>query len=821
MFANYLNMTFRNILKFRLYSAINIIGLAVGLAVSILIILFVAHETSFDKAVKGSDRVYRLNWESNSSGARFATFFNPLSKNIAEAYPDDVEDLTRITLSERLLNIGDEKQYQTISFVDPNFFDFFSYKVKSGSAETALSNLNNAVLTEAAAELLFPGEDAIGKSFTLDGNHDFQVTAIVDNNKSNSHQVSNIFVNMEMLPVIWNDPTFWERNFSDQLYHYLRLAPNITGDVFAAKAYEYIKNNIGGDFANNIAVYAQPLNDIHFNTELQNEMTVKDTVTGLSKPARQRSDISIFGFVALLTLIIATFNFINMQIAQSSNRIKEVGVRKVLGASRKQIALQFILESTVMALIALVSSLVIVEIFAPFFGSMLGVPLTADQIYSGGFISGLILTTFLVGIISGFYPALFVSGVLPAKAIQGRVFDGIGSSKLRAGLVILQFSIAIGLISATGVVNRQIDFALNKPLGYQPEDVIVVRLNNQEARDAYQTMHDQLIKSSLVQNVSAASIIPTWDLSDGATYSKEGESPDFKLVTRLIIVADGYFDTLGMNMVAGRPLSDDFAADRTPQFSPENPHVSGGLVINETAAKQAGWTNPVDAIGQQVYAAFSFGNTNYRIDSNIVGVVEDAHFRSIRSAPAAIAFGLGDNEQVMVIKVSEGNMSKAVPFVDSIWQQHVPSYPIRRSFLEEDYASFYAVEGRVFRMFIGFAGIAAMIACIGLYGLASFIADRRTKEIGVRKVLGASVLNIVAMLSWELSKLVIIANIIAWPAAWLMMNDWLAGFSYRINMSITPYLIAGIIAFILAYATTSLRAWSAARINPIYSLKSE
>lgn len=821
MLLNHISMSFRSIIKHRLYSAINMIGLAIGLAVSILIILFVSHETSFDTAVADSERVYRLNWESNSSGSRFATFFNPLSPVIAEAYPDDVEMVTRITLTERLLNIGENKQYQSIGFVDANFFEMFPYQFISGSSTTSLANLNDAVLTQAAADLLFPEDNAVGKTFTLDGQHDFQVTAIISNNKSNSHQVSNIFVNMEMLPVVWDDPDIWERNFSDQLYHYVKLAPNITGDIFAAKAHTYIENNINREYAQDITVHAQPLSDIHFTTELQNEMTVRDTVTGLSKPARQKSDINIFGFVALLTLVIATFNFINMQIAQSSNRIKEVGIRKVLGANRTQVASQFIIESTVMALIALLASLVIVEIFAPFFGSMLGVPLVADQIYSIGFISGLILITTLIGILSGLYPALFVSAILPSKAIRGRVFEGIGSAKLRAGLVILQFSIAIGLMSATGIVNNQIDFALNEPLGYEPENVIAVHLNNSEARSTYRTMRAQLENSSVIESVSAGSVIPTWDLSDGAAFSKEGAGPDFQLITRRITADDGYFDTLGMKMIAGRPLSDDFAADRTPAISPQNPHVSGGMVINETAAKQAGWSNPADAVGEQVYAAFSFGGTDYRIDSTIVGVAEDAHYSSVRSEPASLAFGLGDDQRVMIIKAEEGNLNEASQLIENIWKQHVTSYPIRRTFLEEDYASFYAVEGRVFNMFIGFAGLAAMIACIGLYGLASFIADRRTKEIGIRKVLGASVLNIVMMLSWELSKLVIIANIIAWPVAWLLMNEWLTGFSYRIDMTIMPYLIAGLSAFILAYSTTSIRAWAAARINPIYSLKSE
>ncbi len=821
MLLNHVSMSFRSIIKNKLYSVINIAGLAVGLAVSILIILFVSHETSFDSTVADHDRVYRLNWESKSSGSRFATFFNPLSPVIADAFPNDVEMVTRITLSERLLNIGENKQYQTISFVDPNFFSMFPYEFYAGDPATALSNLNGAIITQAAADVLFPDELAIGKTITLDGQHDFQITAIISNNKSNSHQISNIFVNMEMLPTVWNDPDIWQRNFSDQLYHYIKLAPNVSADVFAANAHTYISENINQEFGESISFIAQPLSDIHFTTELQNEMSVRDTVTGLSKPARQRSDINIFGFVAILTLVIATFNFINMQIAQSSNRIKEVGVRKVLGANRSQIAAQFIIESTVMSIIALIASLVIVEMFAPFFGTMLGVPLVADQIYSLGFISGLLLVSILVGILSGLYPALFVSGILPAKAIRSRVFEGVGSAKLRAGLVILQFSIAIGLLSATGIVNRQIDFALNKPLGYEPENVITVRLNNDEARDAYNIMHDQLLANPEITAVSRGSVIPTRDLSDGSTYLKEDEGPDFKINTRRVGVSDGYFDSLGMQFAAGRALSEDFLGDVLPSISPDNATVSGGIVLNETAAKQAGWTNANDALGQQIYSVFSFGGTDYRMNLNIVGVVEDAHYSSVRSEPASLSFLMTGGGNNMVIKASDGNLDKATQLVDQVWQQHVPSYPIRRTFLEEDYASFYAVEGRVFRMFIGFAGLAAMIACIGLYGLASFIADRRTKEIGIRKVLGASVLDIVMMLSWELSKLVIIANIIAWPAAWILMNDWLTGFSYRIEMTIMPYLLAGVVAFILAYATTSIRAWAAARINPIYSLKNE
>ncbi|MCC3861282.1 ABC transporter permease [Pseudemcibacter aquimaris] len=821
MLLNHIHMAFRSILKQRLYSTINIVGLAAGLAVAILIILFVNHESSFDSNVPNNDRVYRLNWESTSSGARFATFFNPLSPVIADAYPNDVEDVSRIALTESLLTIGDNKLYQTVSFVDPNYFEFFGNNFIQGN-QNALKNQNNMVLSRIAADTLFPGENPIGKTITIDGQHDFQVTAIIENNESNSHQVSNIYAHMEMLPVVWNDDTFWERNFSDQLYHYIRLAPNVSGDTFAANAHKYIKDNISSDFAEDLGVYAQSLKDIHFNTELQNEMTVRDTMTGLSKPGRQKSDISIFAIVAILAIVIATFNFVNMQIAQSSNRTKEVGVRKVLGASRKQIAAQFIVESTLMALIALICALVLVEMFSPFFGSMLGVPLTAAAVYNVAFMGGLILLAVMVGIISGLYPALIVSGILPAIAVRGRAFNGVGSAKLRATLVVMQFAIAIGLMSATGIVNDQINFALNGSLGYEPENVITVSLNNSEARNAYQTMHDQLLANPAISAVSSGSIIPTGDLSDGSVFQKEGEAPDFQIITRRVSVNDGYFDTLGMEMAAGRPLSKDFLGDIMPNFSPENPTVSGGIILNETAARQAGWTDPNNAVGEQIYTAFSFGGTDYRLNFNIVGIVKDIHFGSVRSEPASLSFlmteGVGNK---MVIKAEEGALNAATAAIDNIWAQHVTEYPIRRTYLEEDYASFYAVEGRVFRMFIGFAGITAMIACIGLYGLASFIADRRTKEIGIRKVLGASVMNIVTMLSWELSKLVLIANVIAWPVAWIMMNDWLMAFNTRIDMSILPYLIAGVVAFVLAYATTSIKAWGAATINPVYSLKSE
>ena len=821
MLLDHLKMSFRSILKNRLYSSINMVGLAVGFSVCVLIILFVKHETSFDKNVPDSENIYRLNWENVETGARFATFFNPLSPKIANAYPEDVVDVTRLALSENLLTIGDKKQFETISFVDANFFEMFPYATVYGEIKSALSGINNAILTRAAATNLFGTEDAVGEIFTLDGKHDFQVKAVVENSPNNSHLVSYIFINMEKLAAVWERPNLWERNLSDQLYHYMKLAPEVDIAAFKDKIMTYLVDNVYKDARSAMSVPLQPLRDIHFTTDLQNEMMIKDLATGVSKPLRQSSDIIIFGIVALLTLIIATFNFINMQIAQSSRRIKEVGVRKVLGASRLDIAVQFVVESIIMSFIALLGAITLVEVFSPSFGSLVGVPIIASDLYELPLFSGLVTITFLIGIISGLYPALFVAGLVPTKALHGEMLQGIGSAKIRAGLVVAQFAISIGLMAASGIVNNQIDYALHKPIGYDSTNVVRVSLNNNEARAAYATMREQLLTSSLVSSVSAGTTIPTMDLSDGSSFQKEDAGPDFLLNTRRVTVSQDYFSTLGMKMVAGRALSENIESDKMPKFSSENPRISAGLVLNEIAVKRAGWSSPEEAIGQTLYAAFSNNGTDYRFDYTIVGVVENAHYGSVRADVVPLSYIMTDYREVMVIKLSGDNDEQATKLINQVWNDHVPSYPILRSYLEDDYAAFYAVEGRTFGVFSGFAAIAILIACMGLYGLACFMADRREREVGIRKVLGASVFDIVMLLSWELSKLVLIANVIAWPAAWILMDDWLTNFVYRIDMGFLPFVIAGSVALALAFMTTSSRAIVTARLNPVYALKHE
>ena len=471
-----------------------------------------------------------------------------------------------------------------------------------------------------------------------------------------------------------------------------------------------------------------------------------------------------------------------------------------------------------MAFIAFLGTLVLIELLTPSFSGLLGVPLSADVLYHFDSMVQLLFIVLVLGILSGLYPALFLSRLDPNKALRGEIMQGVGSAKIRTALVVLQFAVAIGLISASGVVNNQIDFVLKKPLGYDPENVLVVTNLN---TPVYEAMRQTLINNPNIVSVSAGSVIPTEDLSDGGGFSILGGDPDFRVSTRSVRVAEQYFSTLGMEFIAGRALSDDFEADRMPRMSPQNPTVSGGVVLNERAAIAAGFSNPADAVGKSLFTNWNQNGTDYRIDYHVVGVVKDIYFGSLRTEIVPVSFTLSSGFRTMVVKAKDGYMQDVATTIDNLWSEIVPEYPIRRNFLQDTYAGFYAVEGKTLNVFIGFSGIAILIACFGLYGLASFVAESRVKEVGIRKVMGASVMQIVLMLSWEFSKLVLIANFIAWPTAYLLMNDWLTSFVYRIDLGLAPFIFAGVITFVLAWLTTSSRGYAVAKINPIYALKHE
>ncbi len=820
MANDYLKSALRNIARRKLFGLISVLGLGAGIAVATMIGIFIRYETSFDTMHPNQERVYRLNWVNVGTGAHFATFFNALSPLLAEKN-EDIEAVTRIATGDELVKIGGDSNYEEVTFVDPNFFEFFNFTAIEGNHQAAIQEARNVVLTEAAAAKLLGTGPYIGRTITIDRGEDFTVAAVINNNPSNSHLTSNIFINMELVPVIWGWPSMWQSWGSDQLYHYVRLKNGADPKAVSVAAVKFVQDNYSEDADQWLRIPLQPLTEIHFNTELQNEMSVRDSMTGVVKTQRRTSDLFVFVAVGVLTLAIAAFNFMNLQIVQISNRLREVAVRKILGASKRQVTQQFMVETIIMSLLATLTGIVISELALPFFGNLVGADLPSGLVFTPEVAISLVATVIFSTLLAGAYPASIAARLAPTLALKGEVAKNVGPAKVRTGLVLLQFSMATGLIIASGVVGSQINFAFSKPLGFDAQGVATIFASRTIAEDHYPAIESELTRNAAILDVSYANIVPSQDLFNGFSFGIDPEDPERQLSTRSVAMGYGAFEILGMELVAGRSFSEEFPGDEGPSFSPEITEESSGLILNETAARQAGWTNPQDAIGKVIVSQFSRNDKTYRYEFTVVGVARDTHYRSVRSPIAPMSFMLSPTARQMLIKYDPAREAEALAAIDSAWSSQVVDTPIRRAVLEEEYAAFYASENRTFSLVIGFAMIAAVIACLGLYGLTAYMLERRVKEVGIRKVLGATVSQLVALLSWDYTKLVVVATLVAWPAVWWLMSDWLAGFAYRADLDLTVFALASLVVLLLAALTTSVRTFAAARANPIYALRTE
>ncbi len=824
MLIYFLKTALRSIANRRLYSFVSIAGLAIGMTVSILIFSFVRYEGGYDSMHPDSERTYRLNWLSGTD-SRFATFFNPVSQMLATSIPQ-IETFTRLGMRQELFTIDGNSQYRQLSMVDAAFFDLFHYEVLEGDPVGAIHDMGSAVITEAAALNMFGEARPVGRTFTINGAQDFRVAAIVGNNPGNSHLISNIFVNIENLPTLWNFGDFWSNTGSDVLYHYVRLDPTADVESVTGTAQTYMDELFNQGDGVNAAVRAmsialQPLREIHFTTDLQNEMSTRDDTLGTVKSLRQRSDILIFAGVAVLTVLIAAFNFMNLQVAQLAKRTKEVGVRRIAGSSRGELALQFLTETAVIALLAALLALILCDMLMPWFNTMVATSVGGETVYSAEHLALLLVMAVGLGVLASLYPVVTMTRLSPSDALRGRIMKNVSASRFRSGLIVLQFSISIGLIAASGIVSTQINYAMSKSLGFVPENVITVELRNAEARGAYEAMREELLRNPAIVSVSGGSIIPTQDLSDGMGLIIVGGDPASPLLTRTVSVSDDYFTALGMEIVAGRASNSQFPTDELAFFSADNFVVDGAIMLNEAAVRAGGWDSPEDAIGARLYQEGAFMGINFRMDATVIGVVRDAHFQSIRTEIQPVSFALNSTRNVMLVRHSAGSADAAAAAVDQIWQQNINGLPIQRAFLADNYSAFYSGENRTFVLFTGLTAVAMLIACFGLYAVATFIAERRAREISIRKVLGATVRALATMLAWDFSRLVIVANLIAWPLAWWAMQQWLENFAYRTDISISIFIIAGLATFLMALATTFQRAYSVAVANPIESLRCE
>ncbi len=684
-------------------------------------------------------------------------------------------------------------------------FDVFNIDLIRGNSDQALVTPNSAVVTEAMAKKYFGDANPIGKIIRADNAYDFKITGTMQAIPRNSHIKCDIIASFATLtvPANENGDYIYGANLSEfrffglnpQLYTYLLLAEDYPANEFEKILPSFIDKYLGEQIRNlgiELHPYLQPLTSIHLHSKLDAEMSANSDI----------DYVYIFSAISLFILILACINYMNLATARSANRAKEVGLRKVVGCDRFQLIKQFLSESVFLSILAFLLALILVKLLLPVFNTLAGKNLVL-AFNNSQFIFGIVGIILFVGIIAGSYPAFFLSSFKPVTVLKSSLKAGAANSALRKILVVAQFTISIIFIIGTVVVYTQLDYIQNKRLGFNKEQVVVFPMSDPPLRFEYQSFKNEILSSPDVLAVSASSSIPG-GLIDIMLLQVEGQPEGENVTMEHLMVDHDFIKTLGIELTEGRDFSVEFPTDTMTAF-----------IINETAAKQLGWQ------GSPLDKRIEIGNWKR---GRVIGLIKDFHVKSLYQNIEPLLLHItptADAYLHLSARISPDNIPRTIAFMESKWRQVYPNHPYEYSFLDEDFDSLYRTEELRGKIFIVFSILAIFIACLGLFGLASFTAEQRTKEIGIRKVLGASVSGLVGLLTKEFIKLVLVSNLIAWPIAYYAMNQWLQNFAYRTNLRFDSFVWAGVIALIIAILTVSYQAVKAALTNPVESLQYE
>lgn len=802
MLRNYLVIAIRNLFRHKSYSIINILGLAIGLMACLFIVLYIYDEFQYDRHNSKGEDIYRVIVEyKNPNGEVFAIPVQTyrLKAELETEFPE-MEKITRITTPyEGTVEYEENKQRLNISAVDDDFFDMFDVEIIEGDIKTALSGTDNIIISQTSASKLFGDEDPMGKImelYTPMGTYPIKVTAVYKDFPRTSHfHLDGIFSTRV------TDNIFNERQLNNwgegTCYVYVMIPGYVDVKGIEERFPDFVEKARGEGVSEGVDYSLQPLFDIHLKSHLRFEIEANGDIRY----------VYIFGLVAFFILLIATFNYMNLSTARSIRRSKEVGVRKVTGASRGQLIGQFLGEAVVFTFIAMWIAVLLAEIFLPYFNGLSGKNLQIDLLNNWMLLILLILTSVLIGIFAGSYPAFFLSRYKPVNVLSGTLGNNPAShSLLRKSLVVLQFSISIVLIISTLVIFSQWKHMQNAKLGINPENVIVVPSPSSDFR----TFKQEILKDPRVVSVSALNKKPTRELSSNLDFRAEGMDEDEEASIKIVTVDWDFFKTIGNKIVEGRSFSKEFGSDERDAF-----------IVNEAAVDLIGWKDP---IGKwfETNTLDSSGVNWVKRRGTIVGVAENFYFESLHNEIRPVVYFIQNNWiNWMVIRISSVDMQNTISFIGDKWREFNNNDEFRYSFYEDDIQNLYTNEKRIFKIFISFAILAIFIASLGILGLVSFTAEQRTKEIGIRKTLGANVSLIIRLLTFDFLKLVLMANIIAWPLAWYFMNRWLQDFPMHINLGIWIFLTSALLAMLIALLTTLLQAWKAASANPATALKYE
>ena len=793
MLKNYFKIAWRNLTANKSFSLINILGLAIGIACCLLIVLWVTDELSYDTWNEKADRIYRVAPEINSEG--YAVSPAPLAEALKEDFPE-VETVVRFRYYGSSLVKNDIQNFNepNIIYCDSTLFDVFSLQMIKGNPKKALSNPNSVVINETTSRKYFPNESPLGKTLTFDDKNEYNVTGVIKDMPDNSHFNYNFFVSLmgqeEASKGHWDGNNF-------KTYYVLR--EGVDRFAFEPKVFPHIAEKyLSPQAVNFIKYHFQPLLDIHLTSDLIGEHAYA------SNGSMQY--VWIFSSIALFILLIACINFMNLSTARSSIRAKEIGVRKVLGSMRRNLVNQFLVESILLAFVAFFIGILIAHLTIPFYNNLTDKQLAIphDNPFFWG-VSGLAIL--IVGILAGSYPAFYLSGFQPIKTLSGKLLEKRGNLNLRNGLVIFQFSIAVVLIICTLVINHQINFIQNKKLGFEKDQVLILD-NVYVLGDKADVLKKELLKHPQISKTTMSGFlpIPSWR-KDATICTTQQFSRDDCMQIQMWSIDEDYIPTLGMELVAGR------------NFSPEMTTDSNAVIINETAAKKLGFENP---IGQHLYGSNKrISNGQIRPMQTIIGVVKDFHFTSLRYNIDALSFWLNPLPSNIVLQVNTSSLPDLLANIERQWKTIAPGQPFAYRFMDESFDDLYRSEERMNKLFTIFSSLSIFIACLGLFGLVAFATERRTKEIGIRKILGASTTNLVALLSKDFLKLVLIALIIAIPLAWFLMNNWLQDFAYATSLDWWIFIGTGLAVILIAFLTVSFQSVKAAIRNPVDTLRSE
>jgi len=787
MFKNYLKIALRSLKRHKGFSFINLTCLAVGLAAFILIAMYVQYELSFDKYHENSNRIYRVIRPGR------AVTPPPLGPTLMDEFPE-VISASRIIISQNVLVSSGEENYleDKVYWADPETFNIFTIPFIKGNPKTSLADPSAILLSESTAKKYFGNKDPMEKILRIGERYDYKVSGVFHDMPPNSHFVMDVILPLtRYFQITKNDMTSWYKNY---IYTYFLLQegvhPESLENKFPAflKKFKYEGSVVEG---RDIPTWsAQPLNKIHLHSHLRQEIEANNDM----------KYIFLFSSLAFLILFIACVNYMNLATARSAQRGNEVGMRKVVGAKRGQLMKQFLGESVAMTLLSMMISIIMVLIILPAFNRLVERQLSLNPATNLQLFLGLIVITIFVGLFAGSYPAVVISGFKPISVLNRAFIKSSKGSSLRNILVLSQFSITVILIFCTLIVREQLNFIKNTDLGYSKDQIITISVHDRAIHKNIKTIKTELLRSSDVLGVSTSDSLPN-NIDTFTHPDWLNTDPDSDIVIYYNTADYDFIHLFGIKIVEGRNFSEDFPSDK-----------NGAFLINEAAVKTAGWESPIDR-----EIAHWRGDTG-----KIVGIMEDFHLHSLHCPidPLYIFFDESDFSYIS-IKIKSASIPATIDYVKGIMKKFSPRYPFVYSFFDDLFEKAYQTEQRMFTIFGSFAFLAIIIACLGLFGLISFATEQRAKEIGIRKVLGASVQGLVGLLMTKFIKWVLMANIIAWPVAYYFMNKWLQNFAYRTNMSIWIFLLSGFAALMIALLTVSYQTIKAATANPVDSLRYE